>query len=149
MKKYKLLIVTLLLSAISSLLFSCAGHPKGLDEPKQLTDYEKNRTFEIALNTPEVQRQLQKEAHYTTELDWLAVIWNGSEWSAYYHINEEWEIDPNLSNVPDSAVFYPYVTIRFGEPATWQITVAVDLETGIVALIHEYPAGKGPSQSAN
>lgn len=135
-----------LLTVASLLLSGCAVHPKGLDKPRDLTDAENAGVVEIALSTPEAQRQLESKAPYTTEVNWLAVIWSGSEWSAYYHINAEWKTDPNLSNVPDSAVFYPYVTIRFGEPATWQIAVAIDLETGIVALVHEYPAGKGPGQ---
>ena len=147
MVKSKWLTGIALLSLISLLFIGCASHPKGLDNPRQLTDAEKNRVIEIAFTAPEVQKQLATSAHYTAEIDWLAVTWNGSEWSAYYHIDSEWETDLNLKNVPDSAVFYPYVLLRFMEPANWQIATAVDLDKEKVVLIHEYPAGKGPAQS--
>lgn len=147
MSKSRLLFGTTLLILIIVLFTGCAGHPKGLDSPRQLTDDEKGRVIEIALGTPEAQRQLETKAHYTAEINWLAVTWNGSEWSAYYHIDAEWETDPNLNNVPDSAVFYPYVLIHFLEPAEWQVATAVALDRSKAVLVHEYPARKGPVQS--
>ena len=108
MSKSRLWAGITLLSLIVVLFAGCAGHPKGLDGPRQLTDSEKGKAIEIALGTPEAQRQLETKPHYTTEINWLAVTWNGSKWSAYYHVNSEWETDPTLKNVPDSAVFYPY-----------------------------------------
>ena len=138
-----------LLSVISLLFIGCAGHPKGLDKPRDLTDAEKATIVEIALSTPEAQIQLETKAPYTTEVNWLAVTWDGQNWSAYYHVDSNWENDPNLGNIPESAVFYPYVLIHFMEPAAWQIATAVDLDTGKVVLVHEYPANKGPIQSGS
>jgi len=147
--KLKLLAGIMILSLINIILVGCAGHPGGLNRPRQLTDDEKAEVIEIALNTPEVQQKLETKSHYTTEINWLAVTWNGSKWSAYYHVDSNWENDPNLKNVPGSAAFYPYVLIHFMEPAAWQIATAVDLDTGKVVLVHEYPASKGPIQSGS
>ncbi|UCG54569.1 MAG: hypothetical protein JSV32_08350 [Dehalococcoidia bacterium] len=144
MKKFGWIIVIKLLTIIVLLFVGCARHPEGLDKPRYLTEDEKGRVIEIAFNTPAVQRQLETKAQYTTEINWLAITWNGSEWSAYYHIDAEWETAPNPNVVPDFALFYPYALIHFMEPASSQVAVAVDLEEGKVVLIHEYPAKKGP-----
>jgi len=135
-----------LLTVASLLLSGCAGHPKGLDKPRYLTDDEKDTVVKIALGTPQGQKQLETASPYTTAVNWLAVIWDGPNWSAYYHVDSNWENDPNLNNVPASAVYYPYVIIRFMEPASWQIATAVDLNTGKVVLVHEYPANMGPEK---
>jgi heat shock protein HslJ len=134
-----------LLVILILLISGCAGHPEGLKNPRELTDIEKDRVVEIALNTPEALRQLETENKYkTTEIDWLAIAWSNSQWSAYSHIDSEWETDPNLELVPESAAFYPVVSIRFGEPEQWIVQVAVDLDTEKVALVQQYPAKKGP-----
>jgi len=149
MTKLKWLLAMAIPSLLSILLVGlvgCAGHPKGLDAPRHLTSDENARAIEIALNVPEVQQQLKTTPYDTAEINWLAVTWNGSKWSAYYHIDAEWETDPNLNNVPDSAVFYPYVLIHFTEPAALQFAVAIDLDKGKVVLVHAYPANKGPVQ---
>ena len=107
MLKLKLLSGIVILSLIHIILVGCAGHPGGLNRPRQLTDDEKAEVIEIALNTPEVQEKLETRVHYTTEINWLAITWNGSKWSAYYHIDSNWENDPNLKNVPEYAAFCP------------------------------------------
>ena len=140
----KLLTSSLLLILVL-LVSGCAGHPEGWKNPRELTDSEKDRVVEIALNTPEALRQLETENKYKTEeVDWLAIVWSNSQWSAYLHIDSEWETDPNLELVPESAAFYPAVSIRFGEPEQWIVKVAVDLDTEKVALVHQYPAKKRP-----
>jgi len=137
--------IATLLVILVPLVSGCAGHPKGWKSPRELTDIEKDRVVEIALNTPEALRQLETEnKHKTTEVDWLAIVWDNSRWSAYWHIRSEWETDPNYELVSEAAVFYPAVTIRFGEPEEWLVTVAVDLGTEKAVLVQEYPARKGP-----
>ena len=91
-------------------------------------------------------RQLGTENKYKIEeVDWLAIVWSNSRWSAYWHIDSEWETDPNLELAPEPAVFYPAVTIRFGEPEQWAVTVAVNLGMEKVALVQQYPAKRGAS----
>ena len=143
--KKRLWLVASLLVIVALLVGGCAGHPEGMKSPRRLTDNEEDKVVEIALNTPEALRQLETENKYKTEeVDWLAIVWDNSRWSAYWHIRSEWETDPNLELVPESAVFYPAVTIRFGEPEQWTVTVAVDLDTEKAVLVQEHPARKGP-----
>lgn len=123
----------------------CAGHPKGWRNPRELTDGEKDKIVKIALNTTEALKQLETKNQYIMEeVDWFAIVWDNSQWSAYWRIRSEWETDPNFELVSESAAFYPAVTIRFGEPADWQVTVAVDLDTEKALIVQEYPAKKGP-----
>jgi len=139
-------LVVSLLVIVALLVGGCAGHPEGLKNPRELTNSEKDKIVEIALNTPEALRQLETENKYKiTDVDWLAIVWDNSQWSSYLHIDSEWETDPNLKLVPESAAFYPVVSIRFGEPEQWLVAVAVDLDTEKVALVQEYPARKGPT----
>jgi len=52
-----------------ALLVGGCGQPKGI---KPLTDEEKDRFIEIALNTPEALRYLENESKYSTEVRWVA-----------------------------------------------------------------------------
>ena len=130
----------------SIVLAGCAGPPKGLDSPRELTDKEKQTVIEVALNTPEAQKWLEQGIQYTTDMNWLAIVWDGKQWTGYYHIDTHWQTDPNLKNVPEAAVFYPYLLLKFMAPADRQIAIAVDLDREEPVLVHEYPSQKGPGQ---
>ena len=153
-----------LLVALALLVGGCTGpppeerasppaNPEALENPRWfsdslrwLTDDEKDRLIEIALNTPEALRQLEKESLYKTEVNWMAM--NNSTW---------WKLDYEAvesgipAYIPQSAVFYSHVLIRFGEPERWQVMVAVDLDTEKVVLVEENPARNGttPPKDAN
>ncbi|MBI2852762.1 MAG: hypothetical protein HYX84_06645 [Chloroflexi bacterium] len=134
---------------IIALVSGCAGeaaHPAGLDRPRKLTDTQKNRAIEIALNTPEAKAQLSKNASYKTNIDWIALIWKDSGYSEMWGIDYEWETDLNLASpISKGAVFYSRVSINFGEPPTWQVVAAINPLTGKVALVEEYPYRTGPT----
>ena len=137
----KLLLPIILLILVNG----CVGQSKGWESPRELTNNEKDRIVEIALNTPEVLKQLETNKEYKTrDVDWIAIVWDNSQWSAYWRIRPEWETDPNYNLVPKSAVFYPAVTVVLGDPEDWQITVAVDFDTEKSVFVQEYPAQKGP-----
>ena len=140
------------------LVGGCAGHPEGMKRLRWLTDTEKAKVVEIALNTPEALRQLEKESTYKTELSWIAIVWENSKYSEYWGLDYEWvdeEILPPLpdnpppgvvfSTVPEEAEFYSRVVINFGEPPRWQVSVAVNPDTGKVALVEENPFRTGPT----
>lgn len=135
------------------LVLGCAGNHEGMESPRKLTAHEKMKAFDIALNTSEVLRQLELENEYKTELDWIAIVWKNSEYSEWQMIDYEWEEDENLKLVPESAVFYPWVIIRFGEPERWHVVVAVDLDTEKAVLVDEFiprmfpPSDTGPEAS--
>jgi len=110
------------------------------DSLRWLTDDEKDRLIEIALNTPEALRQLEKESVYRTEVNWIAMN-NSTRWMLDYET-----VESGISaHIPQSAVFFPPIRIRFGEPERWQVMVAVDLDTEKVVLMAENPARNGPT----
>jgi len=134
-----------ILSLAVFLVAGCAGHPEGMKSPRELTDSEKDRVIEMALNTREASEWLKKENIYKTELEWIATVWENSEISGFWQIAYDWEADANLKNVPESAIFYPGVLIRFGEPELWQVMAAVDLKTEKVVLVQQNPFRTGPA----
>ena len=142
-----------------------AEHPT--DFPKNLrwlTEEEKEKAIEIALSATPAQEWRQKESQYKTSIDWIALTPNpdGEGYSGYrkfeYEIVEKGiprgtvDITPPGSperivsvGVPDDAEIYPDVTIVFGEPGKWIVSVAVDLEAGRVVYAEGYPFRTGPT----
>ncbi len=140
-----------------------AEHPT--DFPKNLrwlTDEEKARLIEIALNTPKAQEWRQKESKYKTSIGWIALnpSPSGEGYVGYrkfeYEIVERGiprgtvDITPPGSperivsvGVPEEAEIYPYVTIWFGKPGEWVVSVAIDLDNEKVVNVEEYSARKG------
>ena len=138
-----------------------------------LTEEEKARLIEIALNTPEAKEWLEKEKQYKTSIGWIALNPNpeGEGYSGYrrfeYNIVEEGiprgEVDITLPGspervvsigVPEDAEIYPNVTIWFGEPEEWTVSVAIDLDSEKVVYDEDYPARRGiiippPPEKAN
>lgn len=143
--KKGLWLATSSLIATALLLGGCAGDPKGMKSPRELTEDEKDRVMEIALNTPEASKWRERESKYKTGLRWIAVVWENSEASEWLSLDYEWEADENYQFIPESAAIYPEVRIWFGEPTQWIVQVAVDLDTGKVALVEEYPARGSPT----
>ncbi len=143
-----------------------AEHPRDFPENlRWLTEEEKEKAVEIALGTPQAQEWAQKESQYKTAIDWIALNPNpeGEGYSGYrkfeYEIVAEGiprgmvDITPPGSpervvsvGVPDDAEIYPDVTIWFGEPAEWIVSVAVDLETGKVVYAEGYPNLSHPAR---
>ena len=122
-----------------------ARHLQGMKSPRLLTEEEKERVTEIALNTPEALKQLEKFSHYDAKLSWIAIVWENSEVSVWRGIAYDWEKDPNLSLVPETAEFYSQVIINFGEPPQWQVYVAVNPDTGKAVFVQENPFRTGPT----
>ena len=160
----KFWVVASLMVAVAVLAGGCTGHPEGIKSLRWLTDAEKDRVVEIALGTPEASRQLEKESQYETSLSWIAIVWNGSgheysEWRAFDYETVETGIPRGIVDVtpegypekivmvgvPESAELYSLVTINFGEPPRWQASVAVNPDTGKVALVQENPFRTGPT----
>jgi len=140
-----------------------AEHPTDFPEHlRWLTDEEKDKLIEIALSTPSALEWRQKESQYKTSISWIALNPNpyGEGYSGYrrfeYGIVAEGiprgtvDITPPGSperivsvGVPEDAEIYPDVTIGFGEPDEWVISVAIDLNSEKVVYDESYPARKG------
>ncbi len=111
-----------------------------------LTDAEKDRVIEIALNTPEALQAREAYGPYKTSLGWVAIDWRdhvGDHFGLDYDYEqaEEWISE----HVPESAEFYSRVVINFGEPPQWQVMAAINPDTGKVALVEDYPFRTGPT----
>jgi len=131
-----LLIVTLILSG-------CA-HSEGMTSPRELTEKERAEVVEIALNAPQASEWLEGESEYQIAgLSWYAID-DGEWWCLEY---EGVETDPNRQLIPESARWYPGVTIRAGEETITQMQIAVDLETGKAVLVEgPYPSLSSPDR---
>ncbi|MFC1987415.1 hypothetical protein ACFLVH_02595 [Chloroflexota bacterium] len=137
------LVASLILAVL--LLASCAGHPRGMKSLRWLTDAEKERVIEIALNTPEALQAREAYGPYTTSLGWVAVNWrNGSD---HFGLDYEYEqLDQWIAeHVPESAEYYSQVIIDFGEPPQSELRVAVNPDTGKVAYVGQYGLKKPPA----
>jgi len=120
---------------VMALLMSSCGQTTGIKSPRELTEEEKVRVVEIALNTPQVSEWLDKEPEYrVVRFDWYAV-WD-SGWAMLNDIRP--------ATIPESAAVYPGVTLANGEEVTTQMLVVVGLETEKPVLVEgPYPPG-GP-----
>jgi hypothetical protein len=147
--KSRLWLLISLFAVVAILVGGCTipidGHPKGMKSPRLLTDDEKAKVIEIALKTPEAVEQLKKDSHYSTKLNWIAIVWENSHFSEWRAIAYDWEKDPNLSLVSGAAEFYSEVIINFGEPPQWQVYVAVNPDTEKAVFVQENPFRTGPT----
>lgn len=139
-------IVSLGIVLFGELLTGCSKPPAGWESPRWLTQAEKEKVIEVALETDEAKEWLEKGKTYTTNFTWMAILWRNSEFSAFYAIRYEWNDDYNINNVPQEAVWYPGVLINFGEPEEWQVTAAVDLESEEAVYVIQNPYRTGPEQ---
>jgi len=146
MRRMLWLVASLLVAAF--LLVGCAGHPKGMKSLRWLTDAEKERVIEIALNTPEALALLEEESQYETSVKWVAINWRN------HHAAELWGLDYESvdkgvpATVPESAEFYSQVEIYIGEPAYYPkylLRVAINPDTGKVAHVEQHGLKKLPT----
>src|SRR3990170_8466 len=143
------LILTISFLVLISLVMvaGCAKPPPGSQSPTELSDREKARVVEIALNTPEVQEQLKKEPKYKIDLQWVAIVWRGSEASELRYFEfDNVQNNPNYHLVSSSAVWYPGAVIHFGEPSKWVVQVAVSLEAGKAVNVLSSPDLSSPDR---
>jgi hypothetical protein len=119
-----------------------ADNPESL---RLLTDEEKDRVVEIALETTEASAWREKEPEYRAELIWYtrqdpaakdSRMLSFGYYRALYEIYSELYWRPG--SLSKTAVWYPGVRIGFGKPKQFVIEVAVDLETGEVLYANGY-----------
>lgn len=129
---------------VMALLMGSCGQSKGMEGPRELTEDEKARVVDIALDTPQATRWLESEEEYQIAgLDWYAID-DGTWWCFDY---DGVETDLNRQLVPESARWYPGVTIRVGEVTITQMQIAVDLEIEKAVLLEgPYPSLSSPDR---
>ena len=137
----------ILLVLIALLAGGCAPKSNINQEPnlRWLTDEEKSKAIEIALSTPEATSLLEQREVYTAEVDWIAIGWDGSR-ATWWHVLDYDVVAEGVPEfVPESAVIYPKVFLRFGDPVQQQVMVAVDLEAEETVLVEgPYVPGAPP-----
>jgi hypothetical protein len=129
-----------LLAIMALLVGGCAGHSER--QLTALTETEKAKVIEIALDTPEVKEWLEKESKYRAELVWVAINYKDTEpyERSWMRILDYDEIEEAAELVSEWTEVYPGVVIHFastaevykmrqGEPLQFVVQVTVDLNT--------------------
>lgn len=111
----------------------CNGHPQGMKEFRKLTEEEKDRLVEIALDTEEAKRALERHHTYRVLFGWAEITWQKPE-SEYIpreiHITDEGELDENqVQNLGKNGELYADVTFYFGEPSRVRLDVIINPDT--------------------
>ena len=65
----------MLLVLSSTLFMGCKGYPEGMKEFRRLTEEEKDRMVEIAFDTPEAEKSLEKYDEYSIAFFWGYLHW--------------------------------------------------------------------------
>jgi len=87
---------------------------------------------------------LEQQEVYTAEVDWIAIEWDGLRATGWRVLDYDVVAEGVPEFVPESAIIYPRVFLRFGDPVQQQVMVAVDLEAEEAVLVEgPYPPG-GP-----
>lgn len=143
--KKGLLLAAGLLATLALLAVGCNGHPKGMESLRWLTDAEKDRVIEIALEVPELAGAKEAYGVYTTEFRWVAIEWldNGANltWLDYDYV--EAGIPAAIS---ESAEFYSGIIIDFGEPPRDEYRLAINPDTGEVASVEGHGLKTVPAE---
>ncbi len=102
-----------------------------------LTEEEKARAIEIALNSPEAKEAREKYGVYRTGFRWVAMMKNESGGMSIWSFDYEM-VDNIPDNIPKDAAFYSEVEIYFGEPEQLLMRIAVDLENEKVVHVESH-----------
>jgi len=116
-------------------------HPKGMENLRWLTNDEKDKVIEIALNTPEAIETSKKYPVSKTSIGWVAIEWQNGVGMHGFDYEMVSEVP---DNVPETAEFYSRVEIYFGEPERVLMRVAINPDTCKVARIMTHPLKRLP-----
>ena len=111
--------------------------PVGMEKPRWLTDAEKAKVVEIALNTPEAKAARDSYGAYRTTFSWEAIKKNESGGLSLWGFDYEM-VDNIPVNIPKDAGIFLRVEIYFGEPEQLLMGVAVNPDTGEVANVESH-----------
>jgi hypothetical protein len=132
---FTILLVCGLLICVSG----CNRHPEGMKEYRRLTEEEKDRMVEIALDTPEAKTALDTFNTYSVTFGWGYVQW-------LKHKGEDRVTPPNViidegqeeNPVPESereGELFSEVMLYFGDPSKEMVSVAINPDTEEVARV--------------
>jgi hypothetical protein len=131
---------------------SAPGTATAIPALKQLTDTEKAKVVDVALNSPEAVAWLQGRTDYRLgEVEWYAIVFEdgrASSWSIVHPGSTSNGLPPPLATQPVS--YYPGITIAVGAGTIYQMQIAVNLETGKAVMVDgPYPSLASPDRFKN
>jgi hypothetical protein len=137
-KMKRLNIITISVIATILLFSGCGGPPEGMKEYRRLSEEEKDRLVEIALDTEDAKRSLERHDTYVVFFGWAEINWQKPE-SEYIpreiHITHEDDLDEDqVQNLGEDGELYAAVTFYFGDPSRIRLDVIVNPDTG--EIIH-------------
>jgi hypothetical protein len=111
----------------------CSGHPKGMKEFRRLTEEEKDRLVEFALDTEDAKQSLERHHTYEVMFGWAEITWQKPEGEYIpreIHITHEDDLDENqVHNLGKEGELYVDVTFYFGEPSRVRLDVIINPDT--------------------
>jgi len=129
----------------------------GWQQPRDLTEEEKARVVQIAVNSPEASDWLQSRTDYqVSPVDLYGIEWHDGKFGGWVMLEYPIEYDEIPCWVSPYAYWYPGVTIRVGgtaigacgqEDIIIQMQIVVDLDAGKTVMVEgPYPP---PGQNIN
>jgi hypothetical protein len=116
---------------------------------RNLSDSEKAKVIQIAVNSSEAQQWLKGRTDYRIRLeDWYAITFQDGKAGAW-GIVKPGSTDSGLlpSYLTQPISYYPGVTIAVGEDTIYQMQIAVDLDAGKTVMVDgPYPSLDSPSR---
>ena len=101
-----------------------------------MTEDDKARVAQIAVNSPEASDWLQGRTDYrVSPVDWYAIVWRDGKFGEWSVLEYPIEDDGIPCYVSPYALWYPGVTIAVGQGTITQMQIAVDLEAGKTAMV--------------
>jgi hypothetical protein len=134
------IVVTGLLCGLFLWVSGCTGYPKGMKEFRKLTEEEKARLIEIALDTPEAKQSLEKYEKYSVALFWGYLAWrlkDGDYQAGGSQLIQDTGYDENpfSEKERDDGELYYFVVLFFGEPSKESVTVGINPDNEEVANV--------------
>ncbi len=134
-------LITGLLCGLLACISGCSGYPEGMKEFRKLTEEEKDRLVEIALDAEDAKMFLEKYDTYEVLFGWAEITWQKPEGEyipreigiAY---DEEFDENP-FQNSGKEGELYADVTFYFGEPSRVRLDVIINPDTGEIVHVEK------------
>jgi hypothetical protein len=129
----RLSIIAISIIAVILLISGCGGPPRGMNEFRRLTEEEKDKLVELALDTEDAKRALEKHYTYEVLFGLAEIIWQKPEGEyipSEIHITHEDDLDENqIHNLGKEGELYADVTFYFGEPSRVRLDIIINPDT--------------------
>lgn len=120
----------------------------GWQQPRALTEEEKARVVQIAVNSPDASNWLQGRRDYrVSPVDWYAIEWHDGKFGGWVMLEYPIEYDEIPCWVSQYAYWYPGVTIAVGQGTIIQMQIVIELDAGKTVIVEgPYPSLSSPDR---